>query len=116
MFNKNLRRKRIRQRIRKKMTGTGSRPRMSVFRSNKSIYCQLIDDVHGKTLISASSKENDIEKEGSKVEQAKKVGKLIGEKAQSQKITEVVFDRGGYLYHGRVQSLAEGAREAGLKI
>ena len=108
------RKRRIQYRIRKKINGTATKPRLAVYRSNKSIYCQLIDDVAGHTLAAASSTEAGAT--GPKVEQAKAVGKLIAEKAQSANISGVVFDRGGYLYHGRVKALAEGAREAGLKF
>ena len=111
------RRLKIKMRIRKTIKGTPERPRMSVFRSNKQIYVQLIDDLNGKTLISASSREKGIEDEKvTKIEQAKKVGKLIAEKAKAAGIETVVFDRNGYLYHGRVKSLAEAAREGGLKF
>jgi len=112
------RRNRIRQRIRKRISGSETQPRLSVFRSNKQIYAQLIDDVGGKTLVSASSLEKSIsDKKGiTKVEQAKLVGKLIAEKSLKAGISTVVFDRGGYLYHGRVKSLAEAAREGGLKF
>ena len=105
-------RKRIHQRIRKKINGTAEKPRLAVYRSNKAIYAQLIDDVNATTIAAASSKECGAT--GAKVEQAKAVGKLIAEKASSSNISAVVFDRGGYLYHGRVKALAEGAREAGL--
>jgi len=112
------RRIRIKHRIRKRLSGIAERPRMSVYRSNKEIYVQLVDDVQGKTLIAASSKEKDIaEKKGiTKIDQAKLVGKLIAEKAAANGISQVVFDRNGYLYHGRVKSLAESARENGLKF
>ena len=113
--SKALSRKRIHYRIRKHIKGTASRPRLAVFRSNKGIYCQLIDDVHGVTLASASHREADVS-EGSKREQAATVGKLIAEKAKSNNISNVVFDRGGFLYHGRVKALAEGARESGLNF
>ena len=108
------RKRRIQYRIRKKINGTATKPRLAVYRSNKSIYCQLIDDVAGHTLAAASSTE--CKATGPKVEQAKAVGKLIAEKAQAANISGVVFDRGGYLYHGRVKALAEGAREAGLQF
>lgn len=114
-FGKDQRRRRIHLRIRKAIVGTAARPRLSVFRSNLSIYCQLIDDKAGQTLLSASSRDAGVAK-GTKVEQAKQVGKMIAEKATAAKIEAVVFDRGGYLYHGRVKSLAEGAREGGLKF
>ncbi len=111
------RRKSIRKRIRRIVTGTAERPRLSVFRSNKQIYAQLIDDITGKTLISASSREKANEEGGkNKVEGASFVGKALAERAVAAGMTEVVFDRGGYLYHGRVKSLAEGARNAGLKF
>jgi large subunit ribosomal protein L18 len=112
MDNKLYNRTRVRYRIRKKVNGTSERPRLSVYRSNKQIYCQLIDDVNGVTLASASSKGMNIS--GPKVEIAKEVGKKIAENAKSKNISTVVFDRGGNLYHGRVKSLAEGAREGGL--
>lgn len=107
-------RKRIKLRIRKKISGSATRPRLSVFRSNKSIYCQLIDDQAGKTIVSASSKDAAVS--GTKSEQAKAVGKMIAEKALAQNVSDVVFDRNGYLYHGRVKALADGAREGGLKF
>ncbi len=109
-------RQKIRYRIRKKVSGTSERPRLAVFRSNKSIYCQLIDDVNAKTLMSASSNMKEISNESSKVDQAKAVGKLLGEKALAGNINQFVFDRGGFLYHGRVKALADGIREAGVQI
>ncbi len=117
-LTKQERRLRIRKRIRKKISGTKDMPRMSVFRSNKQIYVQLIDDNQGVTLVSASSRDKGIagQKGITKSEQAKLVGKLIAEKSLSKGIKNVVFDRGGYLYHGRVKQLAEGARESGLKF
>jgi len=117
-LTKKERRQRIRYRIRKRITGTAERPRMSVYRSNNQIYVQIIDDVAGNTLIAASSLEKEIAaKEGiKKTEQAKLVGNSIAEKALAKGINEVVFDRGGYLYHGRVKNLAEAAREKGLKF
>ena len=114
MSSKVAGRKRIQRRIRKKISGTPSKPRLSVFRSNKEIYCQLIDDLNVQTLASATSKGANFS--GNSVEVAKEVGKLIATNAASAGITDVVFDRGGYLYHGRVKSLAEGAREGGLKF
>jgi large subunit ribosomal protein L18 len=114
-FNKAARRKRIHYRIRKKMEGTSDRPRLCVYRSNKQIYCQLIDDLSGVTLASASSRDEGVAGTN-KSEVARQVGELIGSKAQSLEIGEVVFDRGGYLYHGRVKALAEGARSKGLKF
>lgn len=109
------RRQRIRFRIRKTVSGTASNPRLSVFRSNKEIYAQLIDDVNGVTLLAASSREKEIGK-GTNIEVATAVGKLVAEKALKAGIDVVTFDRGGYLYHGRIKSLAEGARAAGLKF
>ena len=108
-------RQRIRFRIRKTISGTAANPRLSVFRSNKEIYAQLIDDVNGVTLLSASSREKEIGK-GTNVEIATAVGKLVAEKALKAGVETVKFDRGGYLYHGRIKSLAEGARAAGLKF
>jgi large subunit ribosomal protein L18 len=112
------RRKRIKMRIRKEVFGTKDVPRLSVYRSNKQIYVQLIDDAEGKTLLSVSSRIKEIaEKAGlTKIEQAKLVGKLAAEKSKESGITSVVFDRNGYLYHGRVKALAEAAREGGLKF
>jgi large subunit ribosomal protein L18 len=111
------RRTRIKNRVRKIVSGTAERPRLSIFRSNTQIYAQLIDDLQGVTLVSASSKVKEIEKaEGTKSEKAAMVGKLIAEKALTAGISNVVFDRGGYLYHGRVKQLADAAREGGLKF
>lgn len=115
-LSKEYRRKRIKMRVRKNINGTATTPRLSVFRSNKSIYAQLIDDLAGKTLMSASSTEKTVKAEGTKTEQANIVGKALAEKAVAAGITECVFDRNGYLYHGRIKSLAEGAREGGLKF
>ena len=116
-INKEERRQNIKKRIRRKISGTAARPRMSVFRSNKQIYVQIIDDEVGKTLVAASSRENGIETEKiTKIEQAAKVGALIAEKAKAAGIETVVFDRNGYLYHGRVKSLADAARNGGLKF
>jgi large subunit ribosomal protein L18 len=106
-------RKRLHMRIRNKVSGTSERPRLSVYRSNKAIYCQLIDDLKGLTLAAASSQGVAT---GTKTDQAVEVGKLIAERAKANGIEAVVFDRGGYRYHGRVKSLAEGAREGGLKF
>ena len=105
-------------RIRKHISGTGERPRMTVFRSNKQIYVQLVNDLTGETMVSASSKNKEVaEKKGiTKGEQAKMVGKLIAEKSLAKGIQSVVFDRNGYLYHGRIKLLAESAREGGLKF
>ena len=114
---KTIRRNSIRKRIRRIVSGTAQRPRLSVFRSNKQIYAQLIDDINGNTLVACSSREQlPMEGAKTKVEQAAVVGKVLGERAVAAGLTEVVFDRGGYLYHGRVKSLAEGARNAGLKF
>ena len=103
-------------RVRGKISGTPERPRLNVFRSNANIYAQIIDDVNGVTLASASSLDKAIEGYGGNVTAASAVGKLIAERALAKGIENVVFDRGGYLYHGRVQALAEGAREGGLKF
>ena len=105
-------RQKVRFAIRKKVSGTSERPRLAVFRSNKEIYAQLIDDVTGTTLASASSSEA----KGNKTEQAAVAGKLIADNANKAGVESVVFDRGGFLYHGRVKALAEAAREAGLKF
>ncbi|NBU80403.1 MAG: 50S ribosomal protein L18 [Flavobacteriaceae bacterium] len=115
-LTKSERRQRIKYRIRKIVSGTAARPRLSVFRSNKEIYTQLIDDVNGVTLLAASSKDKGADTKGTSIEVAAAVGKLVAEKALKAGITEVAFDRGGYLYHGRIKSLAEGARAAGLKF
>ena len=116
-LTKNERRIRIKNRIRKVVSGTTDRPRLSVFRSNKEIYAQIVDDVTGKTIAAASSRDKDINTDkGTKTEIAKLVGKSIGDKAVKAGVESIAFDRGGYLYHGRVKSLAEGAREAGLKF
>ncbi len=113
---KDIRRLKIKMRIRKKINGTSSRPRLTVFRSNKEIYAQLVDDVEGKTLVSASSMEKNFQKQGTKTDVATSVGKNIAERAKAIGIEEVVFDRNGYLYHGRVKALADAARENGLKF
>ena len=110
------RRDRIKKGIRKRLTGSEGRPRLSVYRSNKGIYAQVINDVTGITLVSASSLSKDFTGTGTKMEQSVAVGKLIAEKAIAAGIKQVVFDRNGYLYHGRVKSLADGAREAGLEF
>lgn len=104
------------RRVRAKISGTPERPRLNVFRSSKHIYAQLIDDVNGVTLASASSMEKDFDANGGNKDGARKVGELIAKHAVAKGITEVVFDRGGYLYHGRVKELADGARENGLKF
>ena len=116
-LSKTERRQRIKNRIRKVVSGSETRPRLAVFRSNKEIYAQLIDDKTGVTLVAASSRDKDISTaKGTRIEIAALVGKSIAEKAKAAKIDTITFDRGGYLYHGRVKSLAEGAREAGLKF
>ena len=114
-LNKSERRQRIKFRIRKIVSGTAAQPRLSIFRSNKEIYAQIIDDVNGVTIAAASSREKEVTT-GTNVETAAAVGKLIAERALKAGIDTISFDRGGYLYHGRVKSLAEGAREAGLKF
>lgn len=113
-FSKAKRRSKIRLGIRRKLKGTAARPRLSVYRSNKGIYCQLIDDVNGVTLASAKSSESGIG--GSQTDRATAVGKAIAERAKGANIESVVFDRGGYLYHGRVKALADAAREGGLQF
>jgi large subunit ribosomal protein L18 len=115
-ISKTAKRVKIHRRIRNKIKGVSARPRLSIFRSNKSIYCQLIDDTKGLTLAFANSAESVIDKSSNKLEQAKAVGKLIAERAKAVNIDNVYFDRSGYLYHGRIKALAEGAREGGLKI
>ena len=107
---------RIRERIRRKVTGTAERPRLAVFRSLKSIYAQVIDDASGRTIVSASSLEKDAGAKGANAAAAKAVGALIAKKAKDNGITRVVFDRGGYLYHGNIKALADAAREAGLEF
>jgi len=113
-FSKSARREKIRRRIRKTVSGTAERPRLSVYRSNKEIYAQVINDVDGLTIASASSRE--LKSSAPKKDSAKEVGMKIAEKAKAAGVETVSFDRGGYLYHGRVLSLAEGAREGGLKF
>lgn len=113
-ISKNVTRKKRHLRIRKIVDGTAERPRLNVYRSNTALYVQIIDDLKQTTLISARSQETGLK--GSNVEAAKAVGKLIAEKALEKGITEVVFDRAGYLYHGRIKALAEAARSAGLKF
>ena len=103
-------------RVRGKISGTPERPRLNVFRSNANIYAQIIDDVNGVTLVAANTLEKDFEGACGNCEAAKKVGAVLAERAKAKGIEEVVFDRGGYVYHGRVAALAEGAREAGLKF
>jgi large subunit ribosomal protein L18 len=114
--DKNKARLKRHRRVRAKIKGTASCPRLNVFRSSKHIYAQLIDDVNGVTLVAASSMDKEFEGNGSNKEAAKKVGQLVGKRAVEKGIETVVFDRGGYLYHGRVKELADGARESGLKF
>jgi large subunit ribosomal protein L18 len=118
-LNKIERRERIKMRVRKKVNGTAERPRMTVFRSNKQIYVQFVDDLSGKTLATASSLDKDVVEQMkgiNKIEEAKIVGKLAAERALAKGISTVAFDRNGYLYHGRVKMLADAAREGGLKF
>jgi len=117
-LTKRERRLKIKQRIRKRINGTNERPRMTVFRSNKQIYVQLVNDLTGETVVSASSKNKEVAdmKNINKSEQAKLVGKLVAERSLAKGINSVVFDRNGYLYHGRIRLLAESAREGGLKF
>lgn len=110
------RRQRIKYRIKKTVSGTAQKPRLAVFRSNSEIYAQIIDDIKGVTLVAASSRDKDLKASGTKTEKAKQVGEAIAKKALAAGIETISFDRGGYLYHGRVKSLAEGAREGGLKF
>lgn len=113
--NKSSARQKIRYRIRKKISGTSSKPRLSVFRSNSDIYAQLIDDTNGATIAAASSKQKDISaQKAPKIEKSKMVGEAIAKKATELGIKNVVFDRSGYIYHGRVKAVADGAREGGL--
>ena len=117
MVTKSIRREKIRFRIRRKISGTAQRPRLSVFRSNTDIYVQLIDDDGSKTLASASSRDKDIAaQKGTKSEKSKLVGAAIARKAAELGLKDVTFDRGGYLYHGRVKAVADGAREGGLNF
>ena len=113
---KNIKRNRRRGKIRAKISGCSSCPRLSVFRSNTEIFLQVIDDTKSKTIVSAHSKEIKSKKTGGKIEKSFELGKLLGKKVLDKKIKTVVFDRGGYKYHGRVKAVAEGAREAGLKF
>lgn len=114
--NKNAMRLKRHVRVRGKVSGTPERPRLNVFRSNANIYAQIIDDVNGVTLVSANTLEKEFEGAAGNCEAAKKVGQMVAERAKAKGIEEVVFDRGGYLYHGRVAALAEGARDGGLKF
>lgn len=114
---KSARRQRIRFNIRKNVNGTAAKPRLSVFRSNTDIYAQIIDDTKGATIVAASTRDKDIKAQaGTKSEKSKLVGASIARKAAALGVNEVIFDRGGYLYHGRVKSVADGAREGGLKF
>ena len=115
-IDKNAMRQKRHIRVRGKISGTPECPRLNVFRSNANIYAQIIDDVNGVTLVSANTLEKDFEGATGNIEAAKKVGAVLAERAKAKGIEEVVFDRGGYIYHGRVAALAEGAREAGLKF
>ena len=112
----NAQRQKRHKRVRSRISGTPGRPRLNVFRSNANIYAQIIDDTNGVTLVSASTLEKDFEGPTGNVEAARKVGQLIAERAKAKDINTVVFDRGGYIYHGRVAALAEGAREGGLEF
>ena len=114
--NSNQARLRRHARVRRKISGTAARPRLNVFRSSKHIYAQIIDDVAGVTLVSASTMDKDFTGNGGNIEAVKAVGNTVAKRAIEKGITEVVFDRGGYIYHGRVKALAEGAREGGLKL
>ncbi|WP_298741888.1 50S ribosomal protein L18 [uncultured Chitinophaga sp.] len=117
MNTKEIKRQKIRYRIRKKVSGTAQKPRLSVFRSNSDIYVQLIDDTTGTTLAAASSRDKDIKaQKGTKSEISKLVGTALAAKAKALGVSACVFDRGGYLYHGRVKSVADGAREGGLQF
>lgn len=114
--NRAVARRRRHHRVRKSVHGTGSRPRLAVFRSNKHIYAQIIDDDSGTTLAAASSKESSVSGDSLTVDVATKVGELVGARAKDAGVTDVVFDRGGFKYHGRVKALADAAREAGLEF
>jgi large subunit ribosomal protein L18 len=116
MDSKVIKRQKIKYRIRKRIIGTASRPRLSVFRSSKDIYAQIIDDATGTTLVSVSSRSKTLGATGTKLDQSKQVGEAIAKAAVAKGVSAVVFDRGGYLYHGRVKSLADGAREGGLQF
>ena len=115
-YDSNAQRLKRHKRVRAKLSGTAARPRLDVFRSNTHIYAQVIDDVSGRTLVAAGSNEKDFGMYGGNCEAAKKVGLAVAERAKAAGIENVVFDRGGYVYHGRVQALAEGAREGGLQF
>ncbi|MBN9663087.1 MAG: 50S ribosomal protein L18 [Acidobacteria bacterium] len=115
-IDKDSRRRRIHVRIRERVKGTQERPRLAVFRSIKNIYAQVIDDRAGRTIVSASSAETNATANGGNLAGAKEIGKLVAERAKAQGVSKVVFDRGGYLYHGRIKALADAAREAGLEF
>ncbi len=115
-LTKSERRLRIKRRVRKNVEGTTERPRLSVFRSNNEIYAQIINDETSKTIVAASSLDKEVSKDGNKSDIAKAVGKMVAERAKENGVEQITFDRNGYLYHGRIKSLAEGAREAGLKF
>lgn len=115
-LNRKKIRQRVHKRIRKKVVGTPERPRLAVHCSNKNVYVQVIDDAAGKTLCQASSLDKEVEAKTASIEVAEKVGKLIAERAQAAKVSDVVFDRGGHLFHGKIKSLADAAREGGLKF
>ena len=115
-FNKSAQRKLRHQRVRRKIAGTPERPRLCIYKSNMNMYAQIIDDEDGVTLVSASTLDKDVEVKGSSVESAKAVGEAVGKKALEKGIETVVFDRSGYIYHGKVKAVADGAREAGLKL
>jgi large subunit ribosomal protein L18 len=116
MQNRHVARERRHRRVRKKVRGTPQRPRLAVFRSNKHVYAQVIDDVNGRTLASASTMEKSFSGATATVDAAKKIGQLVGERAKGAGVETVVLDRGGFQYHGRVAGVADGAREAGLKV
>ena len=116
MNNRHVARERRHRRVRKKVRGTAERPRLSVFRSNKHVYAQVIDDVSGRTVAAASTVEKGFEGATATVEAAKEIGKLVGERAKSAGVDTVVLDRGGFRYHGRVAGVTDGAREAGLEV
>ena len=109
-------RRRVHDRIRRKLSGTAERPRLAVFRSEAHIYAQIIDDAAGKTLVAASSVDKDVKTKGGNVAAAKAIGKLVAERAKEKGVAKVVFDRGGFAYHGRIKAVAEAAREAGLEF
>jgi large subunit ribosomal protein L18 len=116
MQNRHVARERRHRRVRKKVRGTPQRPRLAVFRSNKHVYAQVIDDVNGRTVASASTMEKSFSGATATVDAAKKIGQVVGERAKSAGVETVVLDRGGFRYHGRVAGVADGAREAGLKV